>query len=346
MFQQTESNSLIHHFDSSISDDIGETIEEFLAFLPGPSRIRLKGKDSSRCRVLVTLLHGNEPSGMRALHKLLKHGCDPAVDIYCYLIATEAAALLPLFTHRQVPGKRDYNRCFLPPFEVDDQGPVCAQLLDEIFRLNPEAVVDMHNTSGEGPSFGVTTSYDEKHDEIVSLFSDRLVVTDLRLGALMETNTARVPVVTIECGGSFESVADRIALEGVSRYFSKEELFAEETRDYGIELFVNPMRVEMHQATTICCAESHVRGSDITLIRDIEHLNFGLVTPDTLLGWVSPEAMSKMAAFDAERKNHFTALYREEGGGLFPRHNQKLFMITSNLEIARSDCLWYVTPAE
>ncbi len=346
MLLQQDKKSLITHFDDSVSHYIGDNIEDFLAFLPGPSRIRLKGRDSTRCRVLVTLLHGNEPSGIRALHTLLKMNFEPAVDVYCYLIATEAAGLPPRFTYRQVPGKRDYNRCFLPPFEVDDQGPVCLQLLEEIRELNPEAVVDMHNTSGEGPSFGVTTRYDERHDQIVSLFTDRLVVTELRLGAIMETSTENVPVVTIECGGSFEAVADRIAFEGLQRYFGEVRLFVEEDRDYSIEMFFNPMRIEMHEASIIACAEGYVPGSDITLVHDIEHHNFGLVTPDTLLGWVAPEALDRMAAFDAQRTNHFKALYRQVDGELFPRCNQKLFMITSNLAIARSDCLWYAAVSE
>jgi hypothetical protein len=59
-----------------------------------------------------------------------------------------------------------------------------------------------------------------------------------------------------------------------------------------------------------------------------------------------PAAIDKMAAFDAERSNHFKQLYREQDGALYPRRNQKLFMITSNLEIARSDCLWYAALAE
>ena len=338
--------SLIHHFDGPVVEQIGDNIDEFLEFLPGPSRIKIAGVDSSRCRVLVTLLHGNEPSGMKALQTLLKERCEPAVDTYCYLIAKESASLQPLFSHRQVPGKRDFNRCFLPPYDIDDQGPVCRQLLAEIQILKPEAVVDMHNTSGEGPSFGVTTSYDAKHDEIVSMFTDRLVVTDLRLGALMESNTEEVPVVTIECGGSFEDAADRIAVEGLRRYFTRNKLFAPDEQDYDIELFFNPVRVEMHQALSIACAEDRVENADITLAIDIEHHNFGLVTPDTLLGWLGSGAIDKLAAFDAERSNHFKQLYREHEGGLYPRRNQKLFMITSNLDIARSDCLWYAALAE
>ena len=283
---------------------------------------------------------------MTALHQLLQQQCKPAVDMYCYLIAIQAASLMPPFTHRQVPGKRDYNRCFHPPYDVDDQGPVCQRLLEELIELNPEAVVDLHNTSGEGPSFGVTTTYDEKHDEIVSLFTDRLMVTGLRLEAIMETNTEQIPVVTIECGGAYESIADRIDTDGLERFFINRELFAEVPTDYNIDLYFNPMRIEMQQEATLNYGDSCVQGSDITLKTEIEHHNFCLVTPDTLLGWVAPVAMDKAVAVGADQTNRFKDLYREENDCLYPRSNQKMFMITSNPEIARSDCFWYVVRAE
>ena len=51
---------------------------------------------------------------------------------------------------------------------------------------HPEAVIDLHNTSGSGPSFGVCTHMDRQHDALVSLFTQRLIVSNLGLGALME----------------------------------------------------------------------------------------------------------------------------------------------------------------
>ena len=334
----------IHHWHSPQGLELGDNIEQFLRALSGPVRITIPGVDTSRCRVLVTLLHGNEPSGLVALHRLIKEGFRPAVDIHCYVIAREAALLAPCFSHRLVPGKRDYNRCFRPPFDVDEQGIVCGRLLDEIRALQPEAVVDMHNTSGEGPSFGVSTSYDLRHDDIVSLVTDRLIITSLRLGSIMETSSEAIPVVTIECGGAFEAAADRVAYEGLQRFFSSEHLFSNVQRDYGIDMYYNPLRVEMHGAGVLAYGDSHVPGSDITLKTEIEHHNFGRVTPETLLGWVGPAAMEKLAAFDATRSNHFREFYCERGGVLYPRFNQKLFMITGNPAIAMSDCLWYVVP--
>ena len=41
----------------------------------------VKGKDSSRRRVIVTLLHGNEPSGLKAIHTLLSEDIECETDL-------------------------------------------------------------------------------------------------------------------------------------------------------------------------------------------------------------------------------------------------------------------------
>ena len=46
-----------------LATDLGNNIEEYLRSLGGPACIHLEGRDKSRTRALVTLLHGNEPSG-------------------------------------------------------------------------------------------------------------------------------------------------------------------------------------------------------------------------------------------------------------------------------------------
>jgi hypothetical protein len=61
-------------------DELAATPEAFLAWLAQPTLFRVPGRDRSRTRVLATLLHGNEPSGLRGLHRWLRAGAPPAVD--------------------------------------------------------------------------------------------------------------------------------------------------------------------------------------------------------------------------------------------------------------------------
>lgn len=337
--------ALIRHWEPLQPAAIGRDIVEFADILERPSRIVLKGRDSSRARAVSTLLHGNEPSGLMALHRLLREGFVPAVDLHCFVVALDAARLEPRFTHRQVPGRRDYNRCFRPPFEQDRQGRVCEAILKELQDLSPEAVVDMHNTSGEGPPFALATRHDRRIERLVALFTHRLVITDLRLGSLMETGTARTPVITVECGGAFEESAHHAAYESLRRYAEAEDVFAEGERDWGLEVLDNPVRVELLPDASLSFTESGAGEADLMLRPDLEHHNFGLVPERTFIGWLRREGLDILRAFDPQKHDRFEEFYRLEDRALYTRVPQKMFMITTNTRIAKSDCLWYAVKA-
>lgn len=79
---------------SSKPDSVGETPEQFLHNLREPTWIILPGEDRTRARAVTTLLHGNEPSGTRAIHRWLRSGRRPVVDLHC-CIASVVAAITP-----------------------------------------------------------------------------------------------------------------------------------------------------------------------------------------------------------------------------------------------------------
>jgi hypothetical protein len=321
-------------------DDLGNNVEEFLHWLAGPACILLAGQDSSRTRALVTLLHGNEPSGVIALHRWLKSGQRPAVNVVCIVASVAAALEPPLFSHRMLPRARDLNRCFRPPYD-DAQGVLAEEIL-EILRLHhPEAVVDMHNTSGSGPSFGVCTHMDRQHDALVSLFTQRLIISDLGLGALMEISEDMFPTVTVEVGGRLDEEAHLLAYEGLCRYFTAATVLDQGETDWGLELLRDPIRLELNDNVTLTYADEPSPNYDITLKTDIEHHNFGTVSIDTPLGWASGSERSLFTALDAGGRCAVSRLVRIEQGQLYTAQPLKLFMITNNAAIAESDCLFY-----
>ena len=67
--------------------DVPEGDRAFLHQLAGPSLLRLGGRDPSRVRVVTTLLHGNEPSGLRAVIRFLRSGDLPATDVLFFIAA-------------------------------------------------------------------------------------------------------------------------------------------------------------------------------------------------------------------------------------------------------------------
>lgn len=323
-----------------LATEIGANVEAFLRYLGGPASIFLEGQDNSRTRAFVTLLHGNEPSGVMALFRWLKSGRQPAVNTLCIVASVGAALAAPVFSQRMLPGSRDLNRCFRPPFD-DEQGRLAEEIL-EILRLHhPEAVVDMHNTSGTGPAFGVCTHMDRQHDALVSLFTRRMIVTRLNLGALMEISEHSYPTVTVEVGGRLDDCAHELAWSGLCEYLERPLVLAGDETDWGLELLRNPIRLELNPGIELTYAEQADPAFPVVLRPDIEQLNFGVVQPDVPLGWVNGELRSLFWAQDANGRCAVGRLLRVEAGRLFPAAPLKLFMITTNAAIARSDCLLY-----
>jgi len=322
-------------------EDAGSDPEDLLRRLGGPACLLFTGRNPGRTRALVTLLHGNEPSGLIALRHWLLSGQRPAVNLLVIVASVHAALAEPAFTHRMLPRARDLNRCFRPPFH-DEQGHLAEEILELLRIHRPEAIVDLHNTSGSGPSFGVVTHLDRQHDALVSLFTRRLIISRLTLGALMELSDESTPTVTIEVGGRLDEEAHALAWDGFQRYATAERVLAsDQDPEWGLEVLQDPIRLELQDGVTLAYGDGPRPGHDVTLGADIEHHNFGVVHQDTQLGWVRGELSSLFRAVDAQGRCAVATLLRTHRGELYPARDLKLFMITTNASIAETDCLFY-----
>ena len=85
--------------------------------------------------------------------------------------------------------------------------------------------------------------------------------------------------------------------------------------------------------------------ADITLPPDIEHRNFGVVSPGEPLGWVGEKGLSILTAIGHNRSENMEQVLRVKDGQLYPAQAIKTFMITTNPVIAKSDCLFYAVKA-
>jgi hypothetical protein len=326
---------------------LGDTPADWLARLEQPLCITLDGADPQRWRVLVTLLHGNEPSGFIALHRWLREAKRPATNVMCLVASVAAARLGPTFSHRSQPGQRDLNRCFRPPFDIDPPGALAERMLALIAACRAEAVVDVHNTSGSGPSFAVAIDSDPQHLALVSLFTRRLVRTDLRLGSLMEISEHLVPTVTIECGGRLDDNAHTVAWAGIDHFLTRDSLWDALPAPDAVEVMHNPVRLELTGACQFVYDDAPRAGVPLTLRADIEQHNFGLTPAGTLLGWVQGAGLRDLfVARNRAQSCVLEDLLVLSDGQLRTRQPLKLFMITTAPDIARSDCLCYAVTAE
>ncbi len=324
---------------------LGETVEQFLQNLAGPTLIHIAGKDRQRKRAISTLLHGNEPSGTRALFRWLKQKPEPAVDILCIFGSVKTALVSPVFFYRQLPGEGDLNRCFKEPY-ISKQGLLAKAILDTLVHHQPEALIDIHNTSGMGPSFSVAIRQDKQHEALTSLFTERMLITELRLGALFEFSERNVPTVTIECGGSQDPRADQIAYDGILRYVNENQVLRPPDTDWELEVLHEPVRLELEPGTEICYREAMDERADITLPPDVERHNFGRINTNDLLGWVNPNSWHKLKLHTSSGENIKQEYLKLDGNGLYPAQPLKLFMITTNPLIAKSDCVFYAVKDE
>lgn len=325
------------------AQDVGATVEEFLTRLRGPTWIFLSGQDPSRTRAVTTLLHGNEPSGVRAIFQWLRSGTRPHVNLACFIGAVDAALAPPGFAYRQLPERRDLNRCFRMPFE-GDEGRLAASVLDRLRAFNPEALIDFHNTSGRSPAYGVSTRLGEPQKALTALVSDHLIVTDLRLGTLMEATEDDFPTMTAECGGTGDARSDQTAMAALRAYAMAESLWDAPHRYAQVKTFHHPIRVSLEAGKQVAYGVSSVPGADLTLRKDADQFNFGVLKQGEMLGWVGDSSSGVVVARDAKGCDRTREMFAVVDGRLVVTQPSRIMMMTMNPQIAVSDCLFYCLP--
>lgn len=333
----------IHCIHNPTPEMISTSVEGFLNQLGGPAMITVEGHDRSRTRAICTLLHGNEPSGLKAVHRWLRSGGTPAVNIVCFIISVKAALTEELYKHRILPGQRDMNRCFTPPYD-DYNGAIAEHMLALIDSYQPECMIDIHNTSGRSPAFGVATHEDPAHEALISLFTSHLIITDLTLGAIMEMSNNVMPVVTVECGGAGDVRSDELAVDGLARYLFEEHVMRLPHDGIQIDLYRHPVRLELHPNSLIEFADTAIPDMDLTIRNNLEEHNFGTAPEGTHIGWLGEHCGARILRVkNAADRDVFSTFFRLEGRKLLTARPLKLFMITGNKSIALSDCLLYAS---
>ncbi|RIL08088.1 MAG: succinylglutamate desuccinylase, partial [Proteobacteria bacterium] len=312
-----------------------------------PTVLRVAGRDRTRARGVATLLHGNEPSGVRALHAWLASGAPPAVDLVCFVGAVEAALHPPGFAFRMLPGRRDLNRCFAPPFDADAEGQVAGEALRLLREAGCEALLDLHNNTGHNPAYGVTCLADAACMNLAAFFGERLVASDLALGALTEATARDFPSVTIECGRAGDPAADATALAGLARYAALERIETRRVLAPRMVVLERPLRVQALPDVTLAFGDAPAPGADLTLAGDIDRHNFELLLPGVPVGWIGARGGWPIEARGADGADVSRDFFEIRGGLLATRRASVPIMMTTDPAIAKSDCLFYlVRPRE
>ena len=319
--------------------NIPSTPLAFLRQLSGLCVFDIQGDDTSRARVMTTLIHGNEPSGFIALHRWLKNKTTPAVNIRIIVCNIEAAQILPEFSHRYLQAGQDLNRFFASEEETAINAR--AQLIKyAVTTVNPEAVIDLHNTSGVSPAFGVAIDNNDQTLDLISLFTNKVILTGLRVGAIMEQNFA-APIVTIECGGAGQIQSHQLAYAGLSKFFSETNIFDRHASQ--VDIHQHPCRVELAQGISVAFGHHHLPTADVTLRADAEQLNNQVTPQGEFIGWYEGEGELPFIAKNEQGVEKVTTLFSLHNSCIFTKQSLQLFMATTDPDIATNDCLFYAT---
>jgi hypothetical protein len=320
-------------------DEVPERIEDFLRGLGGPAVLRLPGRDRSRTRVVTTLLHGNEPSGVRAVHGLLRAGFEPAVDALFVIGSIEAALAAPGFAFRRLPDAQDLNRCFREPF-AGSEGALAREVLEVLRAARPEALVDLHNNTGRSVPYGVGPAAGPAELGLVALFASRYVHSDLRLGALVEATAEEFPSVVIECGRAGDPAADGVAGVGLERFLGAVRIG--EVASPGVRVVTDPVRVEAVPGIRLAVGDGPQSEADLTVAADMDQYNFGTLRAGHTIGWVRPGSSWPLRALRGDGSDVAHSFFSIENGEVRTRREAIAIMITNDPGCAVEDCLFYV----
>jgi len=273
-----------------IPTEIDASPEDFLKFLGGPAIINA-GPETEENVFISCLMHGNEPSGYFAIHKILqkikvRHHLKKKVH---FAFMNVCAALEDeMFSHRFLDDETDMNRIWS---ETKDPGNSPAQkktikfMMDFIRNAEPELIVDLHNTTGSNPVFAITNTLEKEAIEAAAVASD-IVWAHSGRDTLIKWSKDICPSIGVECGKNIDPQSDENAvkvLRDLLIHFGALEGDVKPHQNIRLLYEAEPIKVNTHD---IYVADENT-GNDVVLITQIEGFNTVQLNPGTKLGWVN-----------------------------------------------------------
>ena len=347
--------SEINYLQDPSFQDLHADYEQFLLSMSGPTVIDVTGINTEKYRVINTLLQGNEPSGLIALHRWLttrdKHTI-PQTNLRFIICSVEAASKSPLFTRRFIEGSQDINRCFggseqkqqIDNMKLDKKHQGCyerANLIKQTIRdVNPEMVIDLHNASSSSPTFAISSIITTETLSLASFFCQTLILSDLHLGSLME-QTFACPFITIECGGSLDEQAHEVAFAGINHIASCENIgYIQQEKN--VEVIYRPLRLQTKNNINLSYADHDEGYNGVTLKNNIEYFNFGGANQDEMIGWIDGNGLENLQLLDKHNHNLINEYFYIRENQLVCKQNLRIFKATTTKQTALNDCLFYL----
>ena len=324
---------------------------QLLQELGGPTLARLPGTGSGeqRARAVVVLQHGDERTGLDALLEVLRDHPPLPYDLHVLFGNVEAALEPPGFAHRMLPHQTDMNRAWFEEGEPgaghDAVSVAAREALARLRSLDLDAVLDLHNTTGENPFHAIVATKDSASVGLAALFTPLVVLWDQDLHTLMEGLRDHCVAATVECGRPDNPEAHAFAVDGLRRFLAAERPDALPVPP-DVRLLSRMRRVIVDPGATL--RFGGIDPSDRRLVADV------VVAPDVELrngleqeaGWLlattRPGRERSIRVIDTDGSDVTDQLLSVERGEVRVRVPATPLMMTRTEAAARADCLTYL----
>ncbi|MTV26483.1 hypothetical protein FTX61_13830 [Nitriliruptoraceae bacterium ZYF776] len=311
--------------------------------LGGPTWLRLPGTGELPPRAVVTLLHGDEPTGLRALLRVLRRrgGRPHPFDLHVVVGNVEAALAGPGFAHRYLDGQPDLNRIWGAGGGDHPLHRAAEGILGDLLDAPLASLVDVHNTTGDNPFYAIVPEVTPASLNLATLFTSTVLRWDLGAATLMEAVADRCPAIAVECGLATRPASLRFAVDALRRYLG-EATIPDDRVVRDLDLVGDLRRIELRDDARLRFGGALDDGVDLVVVPDADLHNFESVPAGHPLGWVHPDRPLPVVVLDRAGRDVTSHELAVERGQLVTARPAVPVMMTRTVEAARKDCLTYL----
>jgi succinylglutamate desuccinylase len=305
--------------------------------IASPTLLELPGKHENPLFVSV-LLHGNEPTGFKAIQLILKKYNDKELprSLAIFFGNIDAAK----HNLRRLDKQPDYNRIW-PGTDVaeNNETKLVKYVFERMKKQNVFASIDIHNNTGLNPHYACVNRLENSFLHLALLFG-RLVVHFTRPKGVQSAAFASLcPAVTLECGRPDQPHGIQHAFEYVDSCLHLSDFPHQGVHPQDIDLFHTVAQIKIAEQTSFSFTDID---ADLLLDKDLERMNFTEVSAGTILGLTSKMHNIPLIAEDESGNNVTDQYFRIHNDRLEITRQSMPSMLTLNEHVIKQDCFCYL----
>lgn len=305
--------------------------------LPKPTLLHLPGKLKDPLFIAV-LLHGNEPTGLLAVQRLLKKYAQRELPRSLALFFGNISAAAQ--NVRRLDHQPDYNRIW-PGTELPEspETAMAAAVVATMKKNRVFASIDVHNNTGLNPHYACINRLHNDFLQLAALFGRLIVYFKRPTGVLSAAFAELCPSVTLECGRPGQRHGVDHAFEFLDSCLHLSALPVQAVHTGDIDLFHTVAQVKVANDISFSFNKTDC---DLVLSEDLERLNFTEIAPGTVMGKTKHGKPLPVLAQDEQGNNVTDQFFDLRNGSLQIIRPTMPSMLTLDERVIKQDCLCYL----